>query len=43
MLPSVQRGPGDPTGVLALKEERLGLSILESEDLAVSTDVELSL
>ena len=43
VLPSVQRRPGDPTRVLALKEQGLGLAILESENLAVTTDVELAL
>jgi hypothetical protein len=43
VLPSVKRGPGDPSGVLSLKEKRLGLAILESEDFAVATDVQLAL
>jgi hypothetical protein len=43
VLPSVECRPGDPTRVLALKEQRLGLAILESEDLAVTTDVEFAL
>jgi hypothetical protein len=43
VLSSVEHRPRDSTGVLALEEERLGLAILESEDLAVATDVELTL
>jgi hypothetical protein len=43
VLSSVQNRPGDPAGVLSLQEERLGLAILESEDLAVTSDVELTL
>ena len=41
--PSVESGPVNLARVLALEEKRLGLSILESEDLAVATDVELAL
>jgi hypothetical protein len=40
---SVQHGPGYSSRVLALKEQRFGLAILESEDLAVTTDVEFAL
>ena len=43
MHSSVEDGPGYSSRVLALQEERLGLAILESEDLAVTTDVELAL
>ena len=43
VLSPVEDGPGDAAGVLALQEERLGFAILESEDLAVATDVELTL
>jgi hypothetical protein len=43
VLSSEEDGPCDATGVLALEEKRLGLAVLESEDLAVSTDVELAL
>jgi hypothetical protein len=43
VLSSEKDGPGNATGVLALEEERLGLAVLESEDLAVATDVELTL
>lgn len=43
MLSSEQNGPCDTAGVLALEEEGFGLAILETEDLAVSTDVELAL
>lgn len=43
VLSTEENGPRDAAGVLALKEEGLGLAVLESEDLAVSTDVELAL
>jgi hypothetical protein len=43
VLPPEERRPGDPTRVLALQEETLSLAILESEDLAVTADVELAL
>ena len=43
MLATEEDGPGDAAGVLALEEEGLGLSILEAEDLAVATDVQLTL
>jgi hypothetical protein len=43
VLPPEERRPGDPTRVLALQEETLGLAVLESEDLAVAADVELAL
>lgn len=43
VLSSVEDGPGDAAGVLSLEEERLRLAVLESEDLAVATDVELTL
>ena len=43
MLSTEEDGPGNTTGVLALKEEGLGLAVLESEDLAITTDVELAL
>jgi hypothetical protein len=43
VLSAVEDGPGDLAGVLALQEERLGLAVLETEDLAISTDEELSL
>lgn len=43
MLPSVEGSPGDPAGVLALEEQALGLAVLESEDLGVTTDVQLAL
>ncbi len=39
MLSSEKDGPSNATGVLALEEEGFGLSILESEDLAVTADV----
>jgi hypothetical protein len=43
VLSSEKNGPGDATGVLALEEKRLRLAILESEDLAVASDVEFTL
>lgn len=43
VLATVQDGPGNATGVLALEEEGLGFAVLESEDLGVATDVELAL
>ena len=43
VLATVEDGPSYPAGVLALKEERLGLAVLEAEDLAVATDVQLTL
>lgn len=43
MLSSEKDGPCNATGVLALEEEGFGLAILESEDLAVTADVELAL
>lgn len=43
VLATVEDGPGDAAGVLALEEKRLGLAILETEDLAVATDVQLTL
>ncbi len=43
MLPSVESRPRNSTWVLALEEERFGFAVLEAEDLAIATDVELSL
>lgn len=43
VLSAVEDGPCDTAGVLPLQEERLRLAVLESEDLAVATDVELTL
>lgn len=43
VLSAEENSPGDLAGVLPLEEERLGLGALESEDLAVATDVELTL
>ena len=42
-LSPAKDGPGDAAGVLALEEKRLGLAILEAEDLAVGADEELAL
>lgn len=39
VLSAEENGPCNATRVLALKEEGFGLSILESEDLAITTDV----
>jgi hypothetical protein len=41
--PSVESGPVNLARVLALEEKGLGLAVLEAEDLAVTTDVELAL
>ena len=43
MLSPVEDGPGDATRVLSLQEQGFGFAILEAEDLAVATDVELTL
>jgi hypothetical protein len=43
VLATVKDGPGNAAGVLALEEQRLGLAVLEAEDLAVATDVQLTL
>ena len=43
MLASEENGPCNATRVLALEEKRLGFAVLETEDLAVTTDVELAL
>lgn len=43
MLSPVEDGPRNAAGVLALKEQTLRLAVLEAEDLAVTTDVELAL
>ena len=43
MRPSVESGPVNLARVLALEEKGLGLAVLEAEDLAVTTDVELAL
>jgi hypothetical protein len=43
MHPSIQHSPCYSAGVLALQEQRLGLAILEAEDLGVASDVEFAL
>ena len=43
VLSAEENGPGDAAGVLALEEEGFGLAVLETEDLAVTTDVEFTL
>ncbi len=43
MLSSEENGPCDAAGILALEEERFSFAILETEDLAITTDVELAL
>lgn len=43
MRPSVESGPVNLARVLALEEKGLALSVLEAEDLAVTTDVKLAL
>lgn len=42
-LATAENSPRDLAGVLALEEKRLGLSVLETEDLAVRADEELAL
>ena len=41
--PPIKDGPSYSSRVLALQKQGFGLAILESEDLAVTTDVELAL
>lgn len=43
MCSAVEDGPGNAARVLSLKEEGLRLAILESENLAVASDVEFTL
>jgi hypothetical protein len=43
VLATVEDSPSYPARVLALEEKGFGLSILEAEDLAVATDVQLTL
>ena len=43
VLATVEDSPRDATGVLSLQEERLGLAVLEAEDLAIATDVDFTL
>lgn len=43
MHPPIKDGPSYSSRVLALKEQGFGLAILESEDLAVTADVEFAL
>jgi hypothetical protein len=43
VLAPEQHRPRDPAWVLSLKKEGLGFAILETEDLAITTDVELAL
>lgn len=43
VLAAVENSPRNATGVLSLQEKRLGLAVLESEDLAVATDVDFTL
>ena len=43
MLATVEDGPCDAAGVLALEEQGLRLAVLEAEDLAVATDIDLTL
>ena len=42
MLATEEHSPRNPAGVLALEEEGLGLSVEETEDLGVTTDVDLA-
>jgi hypothetical protein len=43
VLSPVENRPCDLAGVLSLQEEGLGFAVLESEDLAVTADVEFTL
>lgn len=43
VLATVEDGPGNAAGVLALEEQGLGLAVLETESLGVTADVELTL
>lgn len=43
MQPPKHRSPGDSAGVLALEEEGFGFAILKAEDLAIATNIELTL
>jgi hypothetical protein len=43
VLATEENSPCDAAGVLALEEEGLGLAVLETEDLGVTTDEELTL
>ena len=43
VLSAEKNGPCDAAWVLALEEQGLRLSVLETEDLGVTTDVELAL
>jgi hypothetical protein len=43
VLTAIECGPSYPARVFALKEERFRFSILEAEDLAVATYVQLTL
>ena len=43
VLPSEKSRPCDSAGVFSLKEERFGFTVLESEDLAIAANIELTL
>ena len=43
MLSSIQCSPRNAAGVLALEEEGFCFAVLEAEDLAITTDIELAL
>lgn len=43
VLSAIESCPCNPARVLALQEERFGLATLETEDLAVTTNVKLPL
>lgn len=43
MLSSEEDGPGYAARIFTLQEERFGLAILEAEDFAVASDVQLAL
>lgn len=43
VLATEENSPRDPSGVLALEEKRLGLSVYETEHLGVTADKDLAL
>lgn len=43
MLATVENSPCNPTGILALEEQTLGLSVGEAEDFGVAADKDLAL
>lgn len=43
VLSAIESCPCDPARIFTLQKERFGLAALETEDLAVTTDVKFSL